>query len=107
MRAVSEQNDGRSAIYVSRLLVDPSARGIGAGRALLEHARKAAASIGHLPVLDVVDIPTAAPAIALYRAQGWTEIARVSFDLADLHLEEIVFVGPLDPSSSTPDDNIT
>jgi len=51
---------------------------------------------GFLPVLDVVDIPTAAPAIALYRAEGWREIARVSFDLADMHLEEIVFTAPAD-----------
>ena len=28
------------------------------------------------------------------RGSGWHEIARVSFDLGDMHLDEIVFVGP-------------
>lgn len=45
-------------------------------------------------MLDVVDIPTAAPAIALYRSEGWVGTERVSFDLGDLHLEDIVFAGP-------------
>lgn len=96
MQVVRSQGDDRSAIYIARLLVDPGARRTGIGRALLQHARQAALSNGFLPVLDVVDIPTAAPAIALYRAEGWREIARVSFDLADMHLEEIVFTAPSD-----------
>lgn len=94
MMAVDELGDDRPALYVARLLVAPSARRTGAGRALLDHARRQAASTGFLPALDVVDISTAAPAIALYRSEGWQEIARVSFELADLHLEEIVFVAP-------------
>lgn len=94
MRAVDELGDERPALYIARLLVDPNARRTGSGRALLDHARREAQSSGHLPALDVVDIPTAAPAISLYRAEGWREIARVSFDLADMHLDEIVFIAP-------------
>jgi len=94
MRAVEELGDERPALYIARLLVDPNARRTGSGRALLDHARREALSSGHLPALDVVDIPTAAPAISLYRAEGWREIARVSFDLGDLHLDEIVFIDP-------------
>lgn len=93
MRAVADHGHDSPARYVARLLVDPGARRTGAGRALLEHAHREAVATGCLPVLDVVDIPTAAPAIALYRQSGWHEIARVGFDLGDLHLDEIVFVG--------------
>lgn len=94
MDAVADLNDDRPAVYVARLLVDPGSRRSGAGRALLKQALHEAVSRDRLPVLDVVDTPTAAPAMALYRAEGWAETARVSFDLGDLHLEEIVFVGP-------------
>ncbi|MEM9515385.1 MAG: GNAT family N-acetyltransferase [Actinomycetota bacterium] len=94
MDAVADLNDDRPAVYVARLLVDPSSRRSGAGRTLLKLALDEAVSNERLPVLDVVDTPTAAPAIALYRAEGWAETARVRFDLGDLHLEEIVFVGP-------------
>ena len=94
MRAVADHGYDRAVRYVARLLVDPGARRTGAVRALLEHARREAVATGCVPVLDVVDISTAAPAIALYRQSGWHQIARVSFDLGDLHLNEIVFVGP-------------
>lgn len=93
MLAVDHLRDDRPARYIARLLVDPNTRRTGSGRALLEHARREAVAEGCLPVLDVVDIPTAAPAIALYRADGWQEIARVSIELGDLQLDEIVFVG--------------
>jgi len=95
MRAVDDLANDRPARYIARLLVDPNARRAGCGRMLLEHARSEAVAEGCLPVLDVVDIPTAAPAIALYRAAGWQEVARVSFDLGDMHLNEIVFVGSI------------
>ena len=94
MGAVAGLKGDRPAVYVARLLVDPSVRRSGTGRALLKQALQEAVSSGRLPVLDVVDIPTAAPAIALYRSEGWVETARVSFDLGDLHLEEIVFLEP-------------
>lgn len=94
MDAVADLESDRPAVYVARLLVDPSRRRSGAGRALLNRALHGARSRSRLPVLDVVDIPTAAPAIALYKAEDWVETARVTFDLGDLHLEEIVFVKP-------------
>ncbi len=94
MRVIDDLGNDRPALYIARLLVDPSARRTGIGRALLEHARQGAVSRGCLPVLDVVDVPTAAPALALYRAESWQEIARVSFVLAEMPLEEIVLVGP-------------
>ena len=94
MDAVAGLNGDRRAVYVARLLVGPSFRRSGAGRALLKQALREANASGRLPVLDVVDIPSAAPAVALYRSEGWDETARVSFGLGDLHLEEIVFVGP-------------
>jgi len=92
MKLVDAHGDHRSAIYISRLFVHPGHRGTGVGRALLEHARCAAVELGHLPALDVVDIPTAAQAIALYQRAGWTEIGTVSFNLVDLALTERVFV---------------
>jgi len=70
MLAVNELGYDRPARYIARLLVDPDARRSGSGRALLEHARCEAVAEGCLPMLDVVDIPTAAPAIALYQADG-------------------------------------
>jgi GNAT superfamily N-acetyltransferase len=94
MDAVAGREGDGPVIYVARLLVEPSARRSGIGRALLKQALREAVSSGHVAVLDVVDIPTAAPAIALYRSEGWVETARVSFELGDLHLEEIVFTGP-------------
>jgi hypothetical protein len=47
---------------------------------------------------------TATPAIALYRSSGWHEIGRVSFELADEQLDELVLRGPADsyPRSRTP-----
>ena len=42
-------------------------------------------------MLDVVDIPTAAPVLAAYRADGRQEIARVTFDVGDMHLDETAF----------------
>jgi ribosomal protein S18 acetylase RimI-like enzyme len=75
-------------------LVDPGTRRVGIGRELLEHARRAAVDSGHVPVFDVVDTPTAAAAISLYRRDGWEEVGRVSFDLVDTKIDELVFRGP-------------
>ncbi|HSH60008.1 MAG TPA: GNAT family N-acetyltransferase [Acidimicrobiales bacterium] len=95
MQLVAALKPKRSAVYVARLLVDGSARREGVGRMLLEHARQAAVDSGHLPVLDVVDTPAAAAAISLYRRDGWEEVGRVSFELVDTEVDELVFRGPL------------
>lgn len=42
-------------------------------------------------MLDVVDTPTAAAAISLYRREGWKEVGRVRFH-ADI--DELVFRSP-------------
>ena len=81
-------------IFVARLLVDPSVRRRGVGWTLLETARTAAEEMGRTPMLDVVDIPSAAPAIALYRRSGWVEVGDVRFDLAGDRLTERVFRAP-------------
>lgn len=74
----------------------PALAAAGSGRALLEHARREAVSRRGLSVLDVVDIPTAVAAIALYRAEGWQEIARVSGQIgSDMDESE---VSELDPA---------
>jgi GNAT superfamily N-acetyltransferase len=82
-------------VYVARLLVDPGARREGVGRTLLEHARRAAVDSGHSPLLDVVDTPDTTAAISLYRRDGWEEVGRVSFELVDQAIDELVFRGPL------------
>jgi len=92
MAAVAAVDPERPAAYVARLLVAPTARRSGVGRALLARARGHAVEAGFLPALDVVDGPNAAAAIALYRSEGWSQIARVSFRLADLDVDELVFV---------------
>jgi ribosomal protein S18 acetylase RimI-like enzyme len=93
MQLVDTQHLTRPAIYVARLLVDPGSRRCGIGRQLLEHARRAAVDAQRAPFLDIVDKLTAAPAIALYRRDGWEEIGRVRFELAGGELDELVFRG--------------
>jgi GNAT superfamily N-acetyltransferase len=75
-------------------MVDPDARRGGVGRALLDQARRVAVDSGHVPMLDAVDTPAAAGAIALYRREGWEEVGRVKFTLVDPHVDELVFRGP-------------
>ena len=78
---------------LARLLVSPSARGLGIGGALLEHATTAAARLGRRPVLDVVDEHVAA--IALYDRAGWSRVGRVEWNLPDGRpLREFVYVSP-------------
>lgn len=101
MRLVDELGPAFSAVYVARLLVDPGSRRRGVGRRLLEHARRAAVDMGHSAFVDVVDTPTARPAISLYRGDGWEEIGRVSFDLVDDQVHELVFRAPA-PWSARP-----
>lgn len=78
---------------LARLLVSPSARGLGIGRALLDHAAGAAARLGRRAVLDVVDEHVGA--IALYDRAGWTRVGRVEWNLPDGRpLREFVYVSP-------------
>ncbi len=56
---------------VKRLIVDPQARGLGIGRALLQAVEAAAAREG-LPVLRLETGPGNARALDLYREAGWT-----------------------------------
>ncbi|MER5951506.1 GNAT family N-acetyltransferase [Streptomyces sp. NPDC001904] len=58
------------AAVVSRLFVDPGARGLRVGARLLARAAEAAHTRGARTVLDVVTTDTAA--IALYERLGWT-----------------------------------
>lgn len=94
MDLVEAIGSDRPPVYVARLLVDPGARRLGIGRRLLDHACRAAVAAERTPFLDVVDTPRAAPAIALYRHDGWDEVGRVTFDLAGTAITEIVFRHP-------------
>jgi ribosomal protein S18 acetylase RimI-like enzyme len=60
---------------VSRLFVDPAARGLGAGAALAEHVVHEARARGLRAVLDVLDAEDSA-AIALYERLGWRLLGR-------------------------------
>jgi GNAT superfamily N-acetyltransferase len=97
MQLVDDDRPAHPPAYVARLLVDPGSRREGVGRRLLEHARREALSSGRVPYLDVVDIPTAASVIALYRHDGWVEVGRVRFELAGEEIDELVFRGPSSP----------
>jgi ribosomal protein S18 acetylase RimI-like enzyme len=73
---------------MKRLYVAPAARGLGLGRALVEAIAAKAAEIGYLRIkLDT--LPEMAAALALYRAAGFTEIARYY----DTPVEGTVFLG--------------
>lgn len=77
----------------ARLLVSPTARRLGIGRALLEHATLEAARLGRRAVLDVVDDHRAA--IALYERAGWVRVGKVDWKLPDGRpLREFVYVSP-------------
>lgn len=94
MALVAKLAPERPALFVARLLVDPEARREGAGRSLLEQARRAAVESGHCPMLDVVETPKSEPAISLYRGDGWEEVGRVPFGRSGAEVDELVFRGP-------------
>lgn len=94
MALVADHEPSARPVYVARLLVDPAARRRGVGRALLDEAARAAVASWWTPFLDVVDTPSAAPAIALYRRAGWEQIGRCRFELVGRELDELVFRAP-------------
>ncbi|PYC78602.1 GNAT family N-acetyltransferase [Streptomyces tateyamensis] len=67
---------GDGTVAVSRLFVDPAARGQGLGERLLAAAVRQVRHWGLVPVLDVVAGST--PALHLYRSLGWQELAVVT-----------------------------
>jgi len=103
MRLVAERGSALPPAYVARLLVEPGSRRHGLGRQLLERARGAAVAGERTPFLDVVDTPTTAAAVRLYRSDGWVEIGRVTYELLGDDIDELVFQGPLaGPTSLQP-----
>lgn len=80
-------------IMLARLFVAPSARRLGVGRALLEHATAEAQSRGRRAVLDVGQPLSAA--VALYESQGWKRVGELHLAL-DAHttLSVWVYVSP-------------
>jgi ribosomal protein S18 acetylase RimI-like enzyme len=94
MRLARDVVNGPPA-FVARLFVDPDVRRRGIGARLLEHVRVEAVTRGYVPVLDVVDTPSATAAISLYRRNGLREVGRTVFRLADeTETDELIFVWP-------------
>jgi ribosomal protein S18 acetylase RimI-like enzyme len=95
MQLARQHGDDGGIGFVARLLVDPSARRLGHGARLLDHAKRAAIAHGLVPMLDVVATSSAAAAISLYRRAGWQEVGRTMFTTPDDQpIEELVFLGP-------------
>ena len=90
--AAGASSDSELAV-VARLVVDPRARRVGAGRALLDQAAATAWELGRHPVLDVVTRFEAA--CALYASAGWSHVGEVQlrFDDGDV-VNSLVFVAP-------------
>jgi GNAT superfamily N-acetyltransferase len=80
-------------VFIARLLVAPSARRLGVGKALLERATIEATQLGRRALLDVVEDHRAA--IALYEACGWTRVGKVDWSLpGGLPLREFIYLSP-------------
>jgi len=92
--ALSAAGVGEDRIaFVARLLVAPTDRRRGTGRALLEKATQEATRLGRRAVLDVVEDHRAA--ITLYEKCGWMRVGRVDWTLpGDLPLREFVYLAP-------------
>jgi GNAT superfamily N-acetyltransferase len=85
---------------VARLLVAPTGRHRGVGRALLEAAWADAIARDLSPILDVAT--EFQGAIRLYEACGWTRVGEVTVRLADgFSITEHVYLGP-QPTSPAP-----
>ncbi len=96
----SHQPPGRLGV-VARLLVDPTARRAGVGRALLDRAASEARARHLRPVLDVATDMTAA--IRLYESCGWTRAGEVTAHFPDgTSLDEFVYLAPVDPAPVDP-----
>lgn len=100
MAVVAASEPAAPPVWVSRLVTDPDVRGRGVGSALLERARRGALDRGLAPFLEALDVPGGAPALALYRARGWRELAQVTFELTDDGHTDVVFAAP--PEGSAP-----
>jgi GNAT superfamily N-acetyltransferase len=61
--------------WVSTLFVDPAARGLGVGRALVDTVVGDMRANGLRPCLEVLPVHSAA--LALYEAGGWQEVLRL------------------------------
>jgi GNAT superfamily N-acetyltransferase len=86
---------------VARLLVAPTARRAGIGRALLDVAADRAVQLGRWPVLDVVTRHESG--IKLYEAAGWSHAGQVTVTLGGVGpIEELVFLGPPPPQMQSP-----
>ena len=87
---------------LARLLVDPSVRGRGVGRALLGTATARAHATGRRPVLDVLQ--ESSEVLGFYEAAGWTRLEPVSLDLTALGYGDVaplrlwVYLGPAPPA---------
>jgi GNAT superfamily N-acetyltransferase len=81
--------------FAGRLLVDPSARRHAVGARLLDRARREAIARRRVPMLDVVDTPSASAAISLYQSEGWREVGRTTFVIDGREIEQLVFRGPV------------
>ena len=79
---------------VARLIVDPSTRRSGVGRALLEAAAADARRRGLHPILDVATHYDAA--IALYESCGWRNAGEVTMVFGDgTELQSYVYLAPV------------
>jgi len=86
---------------VARLLVDPSTRRGGVGRALLDVASQDAVARGLWPVLDVAT--QLRGAIRLYESCGWTRAGQVRVPLGGgFWLDEVVYLAPRPSGGASP-----
>ena len=89
---------------VARLLVSPTVRCRGVGRALLQVAANNARGMGLRSILDVV--VTYEAAIRLYESEGWGRVGTVQFPLPDGRtVDEHVYLSPIPatgPASALP-----
>ena len=98
-RQVTGLGDEQLAV-VARLLVSPTARHKGVGRALLETATARASELGRRPILDVQATLTAA--INLYESVGWLLAGTAQISLPDGRLlPERVYLSPIAPRTAS------